>query len=611
MLIKALCDYYDMQDKKQDNGDKIPAYLSEQAVHYMIYLTKDGDISHITDIRVPNEDDIKNGKKKPRPMPKIYRFPKRSQKTSIALNIIEHRPTYIFGLNYDKGTLTTEDKTNKAKKSHEMFKDGNMEFFKDLHSDICVAFYNFLEKWQPENETENEILLGLGTDISSCSFCFALDGHPEIMLQNDKEVIEKYAAQQSENSADDNDNKNLSACAITGEKLPVARIHDKIKGMGNATGNVLVGIKNTAFESYGKTQSYNSNISEVAMKKYTSALNSLLADRRHRIMINDVTVLFFAISDKDEQECSIFELMTSSMMSEDVDTNGELLAALKAVKSGGAYDISSLGANADDTFYVVGLTPNVSRISQKFIMRDKFGNIMNNMFLHQKDMAVNDSGRNIYINMITRELISPKSTNDNVPPSLISALFYSILNGTDYPDNLLYTVIKRVQTDKNTQTDHYIKLNDVRLGLIKACLNRKARNNHIKEEITMSLNEENLSQAYLCGRLFAVLEKMQKDALGNNINTTIVDSFFTSACSTPAVVFPRLIQLSMNHQKTLRTNNPQYYISLTKTYNQIIDGIEDKFPQTLSIEQQGEFILGYGQQNNSFYSSTKTKSENN
>lgn len=606
MLIKALCDYYDMQDKKQDNGDKIPAYLSEQAVHYMIYLTKDGDISHITDIRVPNEDDIKNGKKKPRPMPKIYRFPKRSQKTSIALNIIEHRPTYIFGLNYDKGTLTTEDKTNKAKKSHEMFRDGNMEFFKDLHSDICVAFYNFLEKWQPENETENEILLELGNDISTCSFCFALDGHPEIMLQNDKEVIEKYATQQSENTADDNDNKNLSACAITGEKLPVARIHDKIKGMGNATGNVLVGIKNTAFESYGKTQSYNSNISEVAMKKYTSALNSLLADRRHRIMINDVTVLFFAISDKDEQECSIFELMTSSMMSEDVDTNGELLAALKAVKSGGSYDISSLGANADDTFYVVGLTPNVSRISQKFIMRDKFGNIMNNMFMHQKDMAVNDSGRNIYINMITRELISPKSTKETVPPSVVADLFYSILNGAEYPTSLLETVVRRIKTDSDEENNHFIKMNDTRIGIIKAYLNRKARKQNKEEEIKMALDTQNTNSAYLCGRLFAVLEKIQQDASGGGLNKTIKDSFFATAASKPATVFPRLLMLAQNHiAKT------DYSVMWNKKIGEIIDMLVDEFPATLSLDEQGKFIIGYYQQNKALYTKNENKTENN
>ena len=37
----------------------------------------------------------------------------------------------------------------------------------------------------------------------------------------------------------------------------------------------------------------------------------------------------------------------------------------------------------------------------------------------------------------------------------------------------------------------------------------------------MSLDLENKNQAYLCGRLFAVLEKIQQDSSKATINTTI------------------------------------------------------------------------------------------
>ena len=66
-------------------------------------------------------------------------------------------------------------------------------------------------------------------------------------------------------------------CAITGEYATIARIHNKIKGIygGQASGTGLVTF-NPSENSYGNEQSYNSNISENVMEKYTEALNYLL-----------------------------------------------------------------------------------------------------------------------------------------------------------------------------------------------------------------------------------------------------------------------------------------------------------------------------------------------
>jgi len=52
-------------------------------------------------------------------------------------------------------------------------------------------------------------------------------------------------------------------------------------------------------------------------------------------------------------------------------------------------------------------------------------------------------------------------------------------------------------------------MNDVRMGIIKAYINREDRLNGRKEEIQMSLDNSNTNPAYLCGRLFAVLEYIQ------------------------------------------------------------------------------------------------------
>ena len=69
----------------------------------------------------------------------------------------------------------------------------------------------------------------------------------------------------------------------------------------------------------------------------------------------------------------------------------------------------------------------------------------------------------------------------------------------------------------------------------------------------MKLNEETAYEPYVLGRLFALLEELQERA-NPSINTTIRDRYFTAACSTPALVFPTLINLAQAHLKKDNVN---------------------------------------------------------
>lgn len=66
----------------------------------------------------------------------------------------------------------------------------------------------------------------------------------------------------------------------------------------------------------------------------------------------------------------------------------------------------------------------------------------------------------------------------------------------------------------------------------------------------MGLNENTNEKAYVLGRIFAVLEAVQKDA-NWGINTTIKDRYYNSASTTPASVFPILIRLKNSHIRKL------------------------------------------------------------
>ena len=609
MLIRSLCDYYDIQSAR---GEAASDIMSEQPVHWMVMLTPDGRVADIIDKRIEESVPQKNGKVKIVKKPIVVSLPKRTQKTGIDANIIEHRPLYIFGLNYDaKIGLTPDDKTGKARKSHEAFVKKNLEFFDGIDSEIARAYVNFIKNWVPENETENEQLKKLGKEYQGSYYIFALDGSPECKLHKDKVVLAKYEKLMAKAAAETAESDDgIMMCPIEGERLRAARIHDKIKGIkgGNSVGAVLVNFNSSAFESYGKSQSMNSGISEKAMKKYTSSLNKLLADPMHHIYSDDMTVVFFAMKHNDKAECDLFNgyLNSSNGVTED-STKADVKAVSENIyykgQTGNAQVLDKDVDNGVD-FFVAGFTPNSSRICQKFMVRNKFGKIIDNVKQHQQDMAICGSNGEIPLWRINKELVSPNSANA-ISPALQSDIFQAILNGTNYPYTLLETVVRRVCTDSDTDSNNKIKINEVRAGLIKAFINRKARINGDKEEITMTLNPENTNPAYLCGRLFAVLEKIQLEAADVKLNRTIKDAYFSSASSRPALIFPRLIDLSKFHLSKLSEGRAIYF---SKLIDEIMDNIEDNLPANLSLIDKGNFQVGYFHQNSYFFTK-KDKNE--
>lgn len=610
MLIRSLCDYYDIQSAR---GEAASDIMSEQPVHWMVMLTPDGRVADIIDKRIEESVPQKNGKVKIVKKPIVVSLPKRTQKTGIDANIIEHRPLYIFGLNYDaKIGLTPDDKTGKARKSHEAFVKKNLEFFDGIDSEIARAYVNFIKNWVPENETENEQLKKLGKEYQGSYYIFALDGSPECKLHKDKAVLAKYEKLMAKAAAETAESDDgIMMCPIEGERLRAARIHDKIKGIkgGNSVGAVLVNFNSSAFESYGKSQSMNSGISEKAMKKYTSSLNKLLADPMHHIYSDDMTVVFFAMKHDDKAECDLFNgyLNSSNGVTED-STKADVKAVSENIyykgQTGNAQALDKDVDNGVD-FFVAGFTPNSSRICQKFMVRNKFGKIIDNVKQHQQDMAICGSNGEIPLWRINKELVSPNSANA-ISPALQSDIFQAILNGTNYPYTLLETVVRRVCTDSDLDGNDKTKINEVRAGLIKAFINRKARLNGDKEEITMSLDKENKNPAYLCGRLFAVLEKIQLEATDVKLNRTIKDAYFSSASSRPALIMPRLIDLSNYHLRKLKEGRA---IDFSKLINEIMGKIKDSLPTNLSIMEKGKFQLGYFQQNKDFFAEQNKNEE--
>lgn len=585
MLISALCSYYDTLAKSGRLEEK---GFTNQEVSYMIFLDPDGSVADIVDYvdEVPVQTKKGTTTKK---VKKKIRVPSPPDSSSVVAYLLDYRCKYIFGIEKKgKSIVFKED-------MHRAFVEKNLDFISGIDTPIVNAYRSFLINWTPSENVQDSIYKrAIGNNC-----CFALNGHPEIQLQNDIKVIEKYREYYANLTPEDT---VIGTCAITGAfNQLIKRKHGVIKGIPNSGMNTkLVCFNNPSDESYGKSQSVNSSISVAAAEKYAEALNYLLRENAHHTFIDDLTMVYWADTDNsatDSSACDLFSYFCLSAKSDRADTDNRLSAFMAKLSTGtiSSDDLSAEGIDPSVNFYVVGFTPNSSRVSMKFMYRNSVGKFIANIAAHQHDLWHSglDKDRQLTVWTLIDSLYAPPKPNSKpakrtAPYPLYAAFMDSILNGKRYPQSLLGTVVMRCKTDRS--------ISDTRIALIKACLNRNARFMKKKEVISMALDTENNSQAYVCGRIFALLEYAQEKASTGKLNRTIKDSYFTSACSKPSSVFPRLLQLAQHHLE--KADNGGY---INKLISEAIDKIDGKFPSTLSLDEQGEFIIGYYHQNKSIY----------
>jgi CRISPR-associated protein Csd1 len=203
--------------------------------------------------------------------------------------------------------------------------------------------------------------------------------------------------------------------------------------------------------------------------------------------------------------------------------------------------------------------------------------------------------RQLLIETARRYKRGQKPIDGEMNPLLSGAFIRSVIEGLPYPHHLLASLLNRARADG--------EINYYRTALIKAVLSRNFKN----KEATMALNEESTNVAYRLGRLFAVLEKAQEEAVPG-ANATIKDRFYGSASATPSVVFPQLLRLSQHHLAKLEGGAKIYKEQLMQAILDGVDGVKG-IPPHLSLEDQGMFALGYYHQRKAFFTRKEVKQE--
>ena len=185
----------------------------------------------------------------------------------------------------------------------------------------------------------------------------------------------------------------------------------------------------------------------------------------------------------------------------------------------------------------------------------------------------------------------------DVTPNLPDAVVKSIFQGIPYPQTLFTSCIRRIRAESSNKDKNALHI--TRAAIIKAYLNRISNNNKIE----VMLDKENINPGYLCGRLFAVLDKIQEEA---NNQHSIRERYMNSASSTPAAVFPTILNLSNHHVENLKNEGRKIYFEKLK--QEIMSKIDAKgFKAQLDLQDQGRFFIGYYHQRQDFF----TKNEDN
>lgn len=401
----------------------------------------------------------------------------------------------------------------------------------------------------------------------------------------------------------------IMRCFLTGELVQPVLTHGKIKGLagwgGQASGDALVSFDKEAFRSYGLEQSANAAMSEASMTAYVDGLNEML--RGSTISLAGTRVVYWFDRAVPPEDDPLPWLLNTER--EGIDALARARDLFQSLQTGRLPEL------AGNSFYSLLL----SGISGRVMVRDwacgRFQELAHNIWRWFDDLAVvsilgDGLARSPAMERVITSLLPKKPSAQEykdwvrpIGPQRI-ALWHAAVRGDQIAFSTLAEIAVlcrpsmirgagRAEARESDQVDPYTL--QTRMGLIKAYHLRKARwegDETVVNQLGPSLNEDHPSPAYQCGRLLAVLARLQQRALGD-VGAGVVERYYAAASSTPALVLGRLTRTSQFHLNKLDPG-------LARWWDDRIAGIwsrlGDSVPQTLSLEEQSLFALGYYQQ---------------
>lgn len=581
MILQALTAYYEQLVRQGKLS--APGWDDSFKVSYELRLNEAGQLLRV----VPLLTEKTVGKKTVL-APRAMRVPAHEKRSSgIAANFLCDNSTYLLGADEKGKPERAADCFKACAKLHHTILDG-------VDSPAARALLAYFDSWDPAQAAAHPLLAEQWKEITGNAnliFGYEAADHSHSFVNDDPAIQNAWQTHYNDRSAD----SDMGQCLITGKYAPIERTHPNISGVPGAqsSGAALVSFNAPAFCSYGHEQGDNAPVSKYAAFAYTTALNRLLADRSHCKHVGDTTILCWAENAEPVYQDAMSMFLFGADEAAGIQES-DVQAALKRLSAGQTVPFLEKELSPDQHFYLLGLAPNAARLSVRFFLRDTFGSFAQNLQKHAEEMEIDCSEKEKFRTLPIWAVVN--ETTRTVPgqpakpsPQLAGDLLRAVLTGGRYPATLLNGVTLRIRAEQNVTRG--------RAAVIKAYYLRNYPTELNKEVYTVSLNETT-NVPYLLGRLFSVLEAVQK-AANPGINTTIKDRYFNAACATPGMSFPTLLRLSQKHLRKLNDGLATHYDKqITELMAQLP---ESGFPARLSLPDQGKFTIGYYHQTQKRY----------
>lgn len=181
------------------------------------------------------------------------------------------------------------------------------------------------------------------------------------------------------------------------------------------------------------------------------------------------------------------------------------------------------------------------------------------------------------------------------------AILLAIINGTALPDTVAARALSRIQSQIYQEKDQAFIPDALACQWLKVWLTRRGnkRNEEVSNMVYFRADFPNA--AYHCGALMAIYADLQRTAMGE-VNASVVTRYYASASRTPTLVLGTMERMGSIYLGKLEKGNkkeksmvPFFENLLNQEYAFFGPEGESRLPQTLNLEEQSYFALGYRQ----------------
>jgi CRISPR-associated protein Csd1 len=546
MLLQRLESYADRLDLP-------PRLYSENPVRYIIDLDRGGRLLSPAPIDTADPSTAAARRGARRQVPSIQRT------ASVKPILLADRANYVFGYVVD------DARSERAASCHSAFMALLDRCVLGTGERAVRAVQTFLS-----GDPLDQLQLGDGFDAGA-TITFRVDGVFPVDLPSVRSFW-----------ADENDRAKASAptmpCIICGHKRPaMERLELKVKGVpgGRPSGTSIISFNAEAFESFGLKASLNAPTCARCGERFTKALNALLSSDDRCIRLGNIAYIFWT---REPQSDLPFAAL---MQQPDPQQVKQLCESVFSAREGA----TKLDATP---FYTAALSSSGGRV----VVRDWIDTTVTGAkeqlarwFVMQRVAWATKGGVELAPPLSLRDLaratIRAGDWHNSPPANISRSLVRTAFAGVPLPRDVLYQAVRRNRAEQSVTRQ--------RAALIKMVL--LSQRPDFEEDAMVELDTTNHDPAYLCGRLLAVLERVQRAALPR-ISATIVDRFYCTASSAPASVFGRLLRGAQPQLGRLERERRGAFIALQRRLEEVQAPLA-VFPRTLTLQQQGLFALGY------------------